>query len=147
MTDKLEPKSDKSFFVGYPRETKGYLFYNKSSNKVSVARFGTFLEEEFLFKESSGSKVTLEEIRDPLPDSSNQTEEQQVPSETSEQVNQVPEVRRSSRVVHASERYIGTHEKTSNDVEPLTFNEAMSREDSEEWLSAMKSELQSMEDN
>ena len=55
-----------------------------------IARHDTFLEEEFLFKESSGSKVTLEEIRDPLPDSSNQTEEQQVPSETSEQVNQVP---------------------------------------------------------
>ena len=37
MSDKLEPKSDKCFFVGYPRETKGYLFYNKSSNKVLVA--------------------------------------------------------------------------------------------------------------
>ena len=86
-------------------------------------------------------------FRDPLPDSSDQTEELQVPSETAEQVNHVPEVRRSSRIVHAPEIYIGTHEKTSNDVEPLTFNDAMSREDSEKWLSAMKSELQSMEDN
>jgi hypothetical protein len=30
MSDKLTPKSDKYFFVGYPRETKGYYFYNKS---------------------------------------------------------------------------------------------------------------------
>jgi hypothetical protein len=28
MSDKLTPKSDKYFFVGYPRETKGYYFYN-----------------------------------------------------------------------------------------------------------------------
>ena len=26
MSDKLTPKSDKCFFVGYPRETKGYYF-------------------------------------------------------------------------------------------------------------------------
>ena len=77
MSDKLEPKSDKCFFVGYPRETKGYLFYNKSSNKVFVARFGTFLEEKFISKESSGSTVTLEEIRDPLPETSDQTELEQ----------------------------------------------------------------------
>jgi hypothetical protein len=30
MSDKLTPKSGKCFFVGYPRETKGYYFYNKS---------------------------------------------------------------------------------------------------------------------
>jgi hypothetical protein len=27
MSNKLTPKSDKCFFVGYPRETKGYYFY------------------------------------------------------------------------------------------------------------------------
>jgi hypothetical protein len=27
MSNKLTPKSDKYFFVGYPRETKGYYFY------------------------------------------------------------------------------------------------------------------------
>ena len=148
MSDKLEPKSNKCFFVGYPRETKGYLFYNKSSNKVFVARFGTFLEEEFLSKESSGSTVTLEEIRDPLPETSGQTELEQIPSEAPEQVHQVSEIRRTRRVVHAPERYIETHETLlDSDVEPLTHNEAISREDSGEWLNAMKSELQSMEDN
>ena len=29
MSDKLTPKSDKCFFVGYPRETKGYFFIIK----------------------------------------------------------------------------------------------------------------------
>ena len=78
ISRKLEPKSNKCIFVVYPKETKGYYFYLPSDNKVFVARHGTFLEEEFLSKESSGSMVSLEEIRDPLPDASGQTEDEQV---------------------------------------------------------------------
>jgi hypothetical protein len=62
MSDKLTPKSDKCFFVGYPRETKGYYFYNKAEGKVFIARNGVFMEKEFLSQEVSGSKVQLEEI-------------------------------------------------------------------------------------
>ena len=46
--DKLTPKSDKCFFVRYPRETKGYYFYNQAEGKVFVTRNGVFLEKEFL---------------------------------------------------------------------------------------------------
>jgi hypothetical protein len=42
---KLTPKSDKSFFVGYPRETKGYYFCNKAEGKVFVVRNGVFMEK------------------------------------------------------------------------------------------------------
>ena len=42
--DKLGPKSDKCFFVGYPKETKGYYFYNPTENKMFVARSSIFLE-------------------------------------------------------------------------------------------------------
>ena len=52
------------FSVGYPRETKGYYFYNQAEGKVFVARNGVFLEKEFLSKGVSGSKVRLEEIQD-----------------------------------------------------------------------------------
>ena len=52
-------------FVGYPKETKGYYFYNASENKVFVARNGVFLEREFISKRTSGSTVQLEEIQDP----------------------------------------------------------------------------------
>jgi len=47
-SDKLTPKSDKCFFVRYPRETKGYYFYNQAEGKVFVTRNGVFLEKEFL---------------------------------------------------------------------------------------------------
>ena len=53
-SDKLGPKSDKCFSVGYPKETKGYYFYHQSENKVVVARHGIFLEKEFLAKEVVG---------------------------------------------------------------------------------------------
>ncbi|CAD6336306.1 unnamed protein product [Miscanthus lutarioriparius] len=64
FTDKLTPKSDKCFFVGYPKETLGYYFYNRSEGKVFVARNGVFLEKKFLKREKSGQKVYLEEVQD-----------------------------------------------------------------------------------
>ena len=38
QSDKLAPKSDKCIFVGYPKETLGYYFYNRSEGKVFVTR-------------------------------------------------------------------------------------------------------------
>ena len=55
--DKLEPKSEKCIFVGYPKETIGYTFYHRFEGKIFVAKNGTFLEKEFLSKEVSGRKV------------------------------------------------------------------------------------------
>ncbi|WP_248788856.1 DDE-type integrase/transposase/recombinase [Escherichia coli] len=63
-SDKLGPKSQKCLFVGYPKETKGYYFYNPSEQKVFVARTGVFLDKEFISKETSGRKVELEEIQE-----------------------------------------------------------------------------------
>jgi hypothetical protein len=64
MSEKLTPKSDECFFVGYPREIKGYYFYNKAEGKVFVASNGIFMEKEFLSKGVGGSKVQLEEIQE-----------------------------------------------------------------------------------
>ncbi|VFQ87889.1 unnamed protein product, partial [Cuscuta campestris] len=61
---KLDAKSDKCFFVGYPKETRGYSFYHPIDKKVFVARNGVFLEKEFLSIATSGRKIELEEIRD-----------------------------------------------------------------------------------
>jgi len=45
QSDKLTPKSDKCIFMGYPKETLGYYFYNRSEGKVFVARNGVFSRE------------------------------------------------------------------------------------------------------
>ena len=60
--DKLEPKSEKCVFIGYPKETVGYTFYHRSEGKISVAKIGSFLEKEFLSKEVSGRKVELDKV-------------------------------------------------------------------------------------
>ena len=74
--DKLEPKSEKCVFIGYPKETIGYTFYHRSEGKTFVAKFGNFLEKEFLLKEVSGRKVELDEVTIPAPllESSSSTE-------------------------------------------------------------------------
>ena len=66
--DKLEPKSKKCVFIGYPKETIGYTFHYKSEGKNFVAKFGNFLEKEFLSKEVSGRKVELHEVIVPSPE-------------------------------------------------------------------------------
>ncbi|GJW08266.1 retrotransposon protein, putative, ty1-copia subclass [Tanacetum coccineum] len=43
--DKLEPKSIKCIFVGYPKETMGYSLYYLPENKVLVARNAEFQEK------------------------------------------------------------------------------------------------------
>ena len=60
--DKLEPKSEKCVFIGYPKETVGYTFYHRFEGKTFVAKNGSFLEKEFLSKEVSGRKVELDKV-------------------------------------------------------------------------------------
>ena len=74
---KLEPKSDKCLFVGYPRETKGYYFYRPQENKVFVALHAIFLEKEFLNAVVSGRKVELDENHsDTVPGIESSTEQE-----------------------------------------------------------------------
>ena len=58
--DKLKTKSEKYVFIGYPKETIGYTFYNRSEGKIFVAKNGSFLEKKFFSKEVSGRKVELD---------------------------------------------------------------------------------------
>ena len=59
VSDKLEVKSDKCLFIGYPKETIGYQVYNSLEQKVFVSKHVVFLEKEFLLRDSR-SKVELE---------------------------------------------------------------------------------------
>ena len=107
--DKLEPKSEKCGFIGYPKETVGYTFYHRSEGKIFVAKNGSFLEKEFLSKEVSGRKVELDEItvstpllessssREPVPVTTTPISEEANDNdhETSDQVTTEP--RRSTR--------------------------------------------------
>ena len=45
ILDKLEAKSDKCLFVGYPKETIGYQFYNALEQRLFVSKHAVFLEK------------------------------------------------------------------------------------------------------
>ena len=45
--DKLEPKSEKCVFIGYPKETVGYTFYHRSDGKIFVAKNGSLMTHKY----------------------------------------------------------------------------------------------------
>src|SRR3954468_18008392 len=157
--EKLEPKSEKCVFIGYPKETVGYTFYLRSEGKIFVAKNGSFLEKEFLAKEVSGRKVELDEVL-PLENQSSTAQENVhvVPTPIQEEVNdddqdtsdQAPtELRRSTRTRSAPKWYGNPVLEIMllDNAEPLNYEEAMAGPDSDKWLEAMKSEIESMYEN
>ena len=69
---KLETRSNVCLFVGYPKCTKGYIFYDPQDQKVFVSTNARFLEEDYMIDNKPKSKVILEEMRekdsnDPIP--------------------------------------------------------------------------------
>ena len=66
---KLESRSNKYNFVGYPKESKGYFFYNLFEQKMFVSRNATFLENEILSGRGNGRRIKLSEAQEPQIDS------------------------------------------------------------------------------
>ena len=46
--NKLKTRSDVCLFVGYPKGTKGYIFYDPQNQKVFVSTNARFLEEDYM---------------------------------------------------------------------------------------------------
>ncbi|KAK8652311.1 hypothetical protein V6N13_061332 [Hibiscus sabdariffa] len=151
MSTKLETKSHKCTFVGYPKETKGYYFYNHKENKVFVARTGVFLEKDFLSSKEDRRNIELEEVQQQQDTEPEVERFSQTVEENSTDLETRP-LRRSTRERHEPERY-GFLVTRHGDVilvdhdEPKTYQEAVSSPDSEKWLEAMRSEMDSMSDN
>ena len=60
---KLEARSEVGLFVGYPRGTKGYLFYDPKEQRVLVSTNARFLEHDYMLDNKPSSKVVLDELR------------------------------------------------------------------------------------
>ncbi|GJR57252.1 retrotransposon protein, putative, ty1-copia subclass [Tanacetum coccineum] len=125
--NKLEPRSFKCIFVGYPKETIGYSFYNPSENKVFVSRNVEFFESNLIDQEAKDDQETDEPQSDINP------------------------IRRSTRTKRAPDRiylYIDVEEHELGDLsEPANYKAALMDPESEKWLAAINVEIQSMKDN
>ncbi|GJV87031.1 retrotransposon protein, putative, ty1-copia subclass [Tanacetum coccineum] len=151
--DKLEQRSVKCIFIGYPKETMGYYFYFPPENKIVVARYAEFFEKRLISQEISGRAVDLEEI---------QEEEDTTPSEITSNIPQEVEgfeppqeevipIRRSERPHRAPNRLclnVEVEEHSLGDLnEPASYKAAMLDSESNKWIDAMNAEIQSMMDN
>ncbi|GJT57763.1 retrotransposon protein, putative, ty1-copia subclass [Tanacetum coccineum] len=154
--DKLEQRSVKCIFIGYPKETMGYYFYFLPKNKIVVARYAEFFEKRLISQEISGKAVDLEEI---------QEEEDTTPSEITRNIPQEVEgfeppqpsqeevipIRRSERTRRAPNRLclnVEVEEHSLGDFgEPANYKAAMLDPESKKWVDAMNAEMQSMIDN
>nr|GEW80019.1 hypothetical protein [Tanacetum cinerariifolium] len=151
--DKLEPRSIKCIFIGYPKETMGYYFYYPPENKVLVARNAEFLENILIDQEASGSLEDLEIIQEedthPSLDTSLNHEEDDL--EIDEPQSDFVPIRRSTRTRHAPDRmclYIDAEEHDLGDLgEPANYKATLLDPTFKKWLNAMNVEMQSMKDN
>ena len=151
ISDKLEVRSNKCLFVGYPKETRGYQFYNTLEQRLFVSKHVVFLEKEFPLREDSGSKVDLSEVQDALTDASHLTEPEAIihDDELIADSSKTQVFRRTSRIRFFPKRY-GFLNSEQKDVlliendEPTTYEESLNSLESNQWLKAMKLEIDSM---
>ena len=154
ISDKLEARSDKCLFVGYPKETREYQFYNTLEQRFFVSKHVVFLEKEFLLREDSGSKVELSEAQVALTNASHLTEPKAIihDYELIADSSKTQMFRRTSRIHSVLARY-GFLISKQNDVlliendEPTTYEESLNNSESDQWLKAMKSKMDSMYTN
>ncbi|GKC12810.1 retrotransposon protein, putative, ty1-copia subclass [Tanacetum coccineum] len=152
MPNKLQQRSVKCIFIGYPKETMGYYFYFPPENKIVVARYAEFFEKNLLSQEVSGRTRELEEIQDEDTSPSEITSEIPMEVEGFEppEEEEAP-VRRSEKPHRAPNRLclnIEVEEHSLGDLnEPANYKAAMLDQESNNWLDAMDTKMQSMKDN
>ena len=59
---KLESRTEMCMFIGYPKGTRGGIFYNPKEKKMIVSTHATFLEEDYMNNFKPKSKVVLKSL-------------------------------------------------------------------------------------
>ena len=138
-SDKLEAKIEVCMFLGYSKETKGYLFYNHKDNKMFVSTNVKFLEDDYMNNYSPRSKVVLVEldepvIEQPMDETRDDVDVLDTPQDFTHAMTSTQVPRRSGKIIRPPIRFIGlreTYEAISEEVEydPYTYEEAMNEID------------------
>ena len=157
FTEKLDSRSEKGQFIGYPKDSMGYYFYIPSDHKIVVSRNATFLEDRLVQEGSTGKEVDLDEevSRGENSDQIDMSQKEQNPIEQ-EAPQETQPLRRSVRESRMPLRYTLVNQQVFESFmigeavhvdDPRNYEEAMSDIDSSKWLEAMNSEMDSMYSN
>ncbi|GJT93502.1 retrotransposon protein, putative, ty1-copia subclass [Tanacetum coccineum] len=117
---------------GYPKETMGYYFYYPLENKNFVARNAEVFKNSLIVQEASGSHGPLKMSGSDEGLELIQEEDTQ-PSENTSEIH--------DEVVPTEKYELGAFN------EPPNYKAALSDPESDKWLEAMNTEIQSMKDN
>ncbi|GJR17798.1 retrotransposon protein, putative, ty1-copia subclass [Tanacetum coccineum] len=121
-SDKLQQRSVKCIFIGYPKGTMGYYFYFPPENMIVVARYAKFFEKNLKTQEFSGRAIDLEEIQN----------EDTSPFEI------------TSEIPIEAEGFEPPQEEV---ILIRSYKAEMLDSESNKWIDAMNAEIQSMIDN
>ena len=175
MQNKLEEKSPKCVFVGYPEGTKGFKLYDMSKKSFIRSRdvifdetkFHNFTSEQSINQESNveylvnesvelpyvvqsnneNDNVVQNEIPEPVPENRNQPVGGTYEENFMREVNNLnPRRERRPHVRYDEEVYVAD-DLTADINEPRNISEAWSCEYSEQWKDATNSEYSSLIEN
>nr|GEU72149.1 hypothetical protein [Tanacetum cinerariifolium] len=104
--DKLDPRSFRCIFAGYPKETMRYSLYSPSENKVFVAQNAKFFENDLIDLKASESVEDLELIQeeDTNPSLDTSLDHEEDDQEIDEPQSDINPIRKSSRIRLALDR-------------------------------------------
>ena len=130
----MEARTEVCLFVGYPKGTRGGLFYSPTDKKVFVSTNAIFLENDYMTNFKPRSKVVLEELlSDQIRKSPSTTDERQH-QETTVPVQNILVPRRSGRVVrqpihygHEGEAQVLVSDTNQDDA--MTYRDAIDDSD------------------
>ncbi|GKC43330.1 zinc finger, CCHC-type containing protein [Tanacetum coccineum] len=146
----------------YPKETMGYYFYYPLKNKIFVSRNAEFFENSLMVQEASGSHrllgkngsdrgLEIIQEEDTQPSKNTNKEHNEVAPIEVEPQNVGVSIRRSVRIPQATDiygYYVDVEEYELRDLdEPPNYKAALADPESDKWLKAINTEMQSMKNN
>ena len=160
---KLDSRTEVCMVIGYPKGTRGGIFYNPRDKKVLVSTHPTFFEHEYINYFKPRSKVLLE---DSMERKSRNDTTRVVDKDTDSMTTRVVDIdnktenitdlsnqkvimpRHSGRIRRAPDRYeANIIVPDTNDEDPSSYEEAMMDSDKEKQHEAMNQEMESMYSN